>query len=228
VTDALRPDFDLIDAIDNLPFGRTWTGVAEFAPDVDRHAFIVGRTHSGKTHVARSIAVASIAGGDTVINATSRDIFTPEDRVAVSTRLEHVVQSLSDGSRIYGDPRIIVIADESVLRGRNAAANLRRLEAIIDAGPDDSVHLVLLADDPRLTNTADLDELDAFTMPTGILTVLLGSETEPRRSETFGRTVHTADPGLPGSGLIATRDNEPEQFRAWLLDHEDATRILAP
>jgi hypothetical protein len=227
VTDDLRPDFDLIDAIDDLPFGYTWNGIAEFSPSLDRHAFVIGRPYTGKTHVASSIAVAATAAGGTVINATGRSLLVPEDRVAVSTRLEQTAQSIADGSRIDGDPSIIVIADESILRGRNAAANLRRLTTIINDGPAVSVHLVLLARDVHLTAADDLDELDTFTMPAGILTVLLGRETDTRRYDTFGPIVPTPYPGLPNSGLIASRGNEPQQFRAWTMTHDDARRILA-
>ncbi len=227
MTDDLRPDLDLIDAIDDLPFGYTWNGIAEFSPSLDRHAFVIGRPYSGKTHIANSIAVAATAAGGTVINATGRSLLIPEDRVAASTLLEQTVQSITDGSRIEGAPAIIVIADESTLRGRNAAANLRRLTTIINDGPAAEVHLVLLARDVHLTAADDLDELDMFTMPAGTLTVLLGRETATRRYDTFGQMVPTLDPGLPNSGLIASRGNEPQQFRAWTMDHEDARRILA-
>ncbi|MGW8431135.1 hypothetical protein ACWGJ9_08425 [Curtobacterium citreum] len=227
MTSDLRPDIDLIDAIDDLPFGYIWNGVAEFSPSLDRHAFIIGRPYSGKTHIAASIAVAAASAGATVINATGRSLLLPEDRVAVSTRLEQIVQSIADGSRIAGDPLIIVIADESILRGRNAKANLHRLTTIIDDGPAVGIHLVLVARDVHLTCADDLDELDTFKMPAGTLTVLLGRETDAKRYDTFGQQVPTLDPGLPNSGLISSRGDAPQQFRAWTMTHEDAQRILA-
>ncbi|WIB65695.1 AAA family ATPase [Curtobacterium sp. MCBD17_040] len=227
MTAMLPVDWDLIDATFTLPFGYIWNGVAEFNPEHDEHAFIVGPPASGKTVIARSIAAAAVVQGFDVLNLTSASLpGVRHPSTAFSTTLKQLIAE----RRVPGAERVIVLTDASeLLTGRNAAANANILASLLGGGAKLGIHLVLFASDPYLTDGADIDAIDdLLPLTRNGLVALLDKPTENVRLEMFGTDGLTVTaPGHLGGGLLQQRNGSVEQFRAWHAELPDFSRFVA-
>lgn len=247
MTDII-PDWDyILDLADGaLPFGITWdgSGVAEFSPERDGHAFIVGRPRTGKTVAERSMMLASLAHGYMVFDRSSLDLparlsIRDESNSNALARAEAELDRRLDSYDEDADTRAIVFvgAEQFCLfyTGKVGKLNtaVKSLTRILREGPAVGMHVVLIsfaADLPEFCH-AETDLVNELRdLLSTAFKALLGEADDAQRADLFGHDIDVtiAAPGYPGGGVIQHYfDGSTTQFRGYFVTHEDVMEQAA-